>query len=276
MTRMRIKPVIITALAAALGTSWQPAAAHAESATECTLLQFCYCVNTELNGLIEERVTGIRKLLAAQHAQRKVIGYISTPLSSLEGGYFGVNADAAADVKARLEKQYGADFLWMLNPGASHLLPPDDNLLPGNATGADYMWMWTRVLEGPDGLGRDLDWFYFVGPSDFAATLKLTGADDMRAIDAYYDKRAVTDPGIKRVDKDKFRAYYALRAAVTYSYGSHDEWNIARAINGKRRAADAQTGFAKQLAIFFDGKPAPPPLFEEAITPGAAGACPQK
>ena len=270
------KTIATAALAAALSVSCPFPAAHAESATECTLLQFCYCVNTELNGLIEERVAGIRKLLAAQRAQGKIIGYISTPLSSLEGGYFGVNADAAADVKARLEKQYGADFLWMLNPGASHLLPPDASLLPGNATGADYMWMWTRVLEGLDGLGRDFDWFYFVGPSDFAATLKLVGADDMRAIDAYYDKRALTDPGIKSIDRNKFRAYYGLRAAVTYSYGSHDEWNIARAINVKRRASDDKVGLAKQLAIFFDGKPAPPPLFEEAIVPGTAGACPVK
>jgi hypothetical protein len=271
-----VKPVVMTALAVALSGTWQPPAAYADNATECTLLQFCYCVNTELNGLIEDRVAGIRKLLAAQRAQGKLIGYISTPLSSLEGGYYGVNADTAADVKLRLEKQYGADFLWMLNPGANYLLPPDQSLLPKNATGADYMLIWTRVLEGTDGLGGDFDWAYFVGPSDFAAALKLVGGDDMRAIDAYYDRRAVTDPGIKQIDRNKFRAYYALRAAVTYSYGSHDEWNIVRAINAKRREANPNAGFAKQLAIFFDGKPAPPPLFETPIVAGNAGACSQK
>jgi hypothetical protein len=271
-----MKPLLIPALAVALSAVWQMPAAYADNATECTLLQFCYCVNTELNGLIEERVAGVRKLLAAQRAQGKLIGYISTPLSSLEGAYYGVNADAAVDLKSRLEKQYGSDFLWMLNPGASFLLPPDENILPRNATGADFMWMWTRVLEGPDGLGRDFDWVYFVGPSDFATFLKLPGVDDMRALNAYYDKRAVTDPGIKQVDRDKFRAYYGLRAAVTYSYGSHDEWNIARAINAKRREADPKLGFAKELAIFFDGKPVPPPLFDTPTTPGTAGACPVK
>lgn len=271
-----IKAIVITGLAVTLSGTWQLSQARADNATECTLLQFCYCVNTDLNGLIEERIAGVRKLLAAQRTQGKLIGYISTPLSSLEGAYYGVNADTAADVKSRLEKQYGADFLWMLNPGANSLLPPDESLLPRNATGADFMWMWTRVLEGPDGLGRDFDWVYFVGPSDFAVTLKLAGGDDMRALNAYYDKRALTDPGIKQIDRDKFRAYYALRAAVTYSYGSHDEWNIARAINAKRREADPKLGFAKQLAIFFDGKPVPPALFETPITPGTAGACSQK
>jgi hypothetical protein len=45
--------------------------------------------------LIEERISAIRRLLAAQRTQGKLIGYISTPISSLEGCYFGVNADAA-------------------------------------------------------------------------------------------------------------------------------------------------------------------------------------
>jgi hypothetical protein len=179
-------------------------------------------------------------------------------------------------VKGRVEKRFGGDFLWMLNTAAEYLLPPDKDLLPRAATGSDYMWMWTRVLEGLDGLGGDFDWMYFVGPSDYASILKLSGTDDLRAIDAYYDNRALSDPGIKAIDKAKFRAYYGLRAAVTYSYGSHDEWDIARAINAKRREADPKTGFAKQLAIFFDGRPVPPPLFEAQVVPGNAGACPAK
>lgn len=250
-----------------------PRAAVAERLTQCTLLNFCYCVDTELDGVIEQRVAGIRNLLVTERDRGKLIGYISTPLSSLEGSYYGVNADVAADVKSRVEKRFGSEFIWMLNPGADYLLPPDRSLLPKEATGADYMWMWTRVLEGPDGLGRDFDLVYFVGPHDFRSTLKLTGINDLGAINSYYDNRASTDSSIKQIDRDKFRAYYGLRAAVTYSYGSHDEWNIARAINAKRLDADPKAGLAKQLAIYFDGKPISPPQFEASIGTGDAGVC---
>jgi hypothetical protein len=37
---------------------------------------------------------------------------------------------------------------------------------------------------------------------------------------------APTDPELKKVDKTTFRNYDALRACVSLSYGSHDEWNI--------------------------------------------------
>jgi hypothetical protein len=37
-------------------------------------------------------------------------------------------------------------------------------------------------MEGRDGLGRDFDFIYFVGPSDFARFFGLTGESDMRRI----------------------------------------------------------------------------------------------
>src|SRR5690242_15253012 len=93
---------IVVGVGLALGAAARPA--MAEKLTQCTLLNFCYCVDTELNGLIEQRVAGIRNLLGTERGKGKLTGYISTPLSGLEGGYYGVNADAAGDVKARLEK----------------------------------------------------------------------------------------------------------------------------------------------------------------------------
>jgi hypothetical protein len=248
-------------------------AARAEHLTQCTLLQICYCVNTDFNPIIEDRVAKIHQLIAGQRKQGKFIGYISTPLSTIEGSYFGLNAQTAADVKARLEKQLGADFVWMLNPGANDIIPGEKSVLPNTATGADYMWMWTRILEGSDGLGSDFDWIYFVGPADFARTLKLTGTDDMRTIDAYYDAHA---DELKAVSKVKFRAYYGLRAAISFSYGSHDEWNVARAIDAKRRAADPTLGLADQLGIYFNGVAVAPALFEATVVPGNAGACAEK
>jgi hypothetical protein len=69
------------------------------------------------------------------------------------------------------------------------------------------------------------------------------------------------------------RDYCALRASVAFSYGSHDEWNIVRVINQKRHDADSKTGIARQMGVFFDGKPVPPGLFETAVAAGDARAC---
>jgi hypothetical protein len=160
---------------------------------------------------MDKHVADIRKAIRAQRDLGKAIGYISIPISTIEGGYFGVNSDTANDVGARLEARMGKDLVWTLNPGAKEWS------LPGSPTGADYMFMWATVLEGTDSLGSDFDFFYFVGPSDFAALLKLDGTADMQKLEAYYDKRAATDPGITKVDKRAFRNFYALRASVAFS-----------------------------------------------------------
>ena len=136
------------------------------------------------------------------------------------------------------------------------------------------MLMWTRVLEGPDGSGPDFDFVYFVGPSDFAQHFSLDGHNDMKRLDEYYDGLSKTDPGLKSVDKTKFRNYYGLRASVSFSRGSHDEWDIVRSINGKRRATDSGVGITDQIAVFFDGKAIPPAMFEEPTAAGYAGSCP--
>ena len=41
------------------------------------------------------------------------------------------------------------------------------------ASGADFMYMWTEILEGPTGLGEDFDFFYFGGPPTFGKTSRL-------------------------------------------------------------------------------------------------------
>ena len=249
--------------AAILGA--RPAAA--DQVTSCSHLQFCYCVNRDLLPTIEKHVAAIRKAIATERGAGKAIGYVSVPISSLEGSYYKVNVETAAGIVSRLSEQFGNGSVWMLNPGL------DDWALPQGASGAEYMLMWTRVLEGQDGTGPDFDFVYFAGPSDFARTLRLTGKDDMVALDAEYDRRLATDPGIKNVDKRQFRNYYALRASVAFSFGSHDEWNIVRAINEKRRAIDKVRGIAKQLGVFFDGRSVPPGLFEAPVAPGNVGMC---
>ncbi len=104
----------------------------------------------------------------------------------------------------------------------------------------EYMVMWTAVLEGADGMG-DFDAAYFAGPQDFARFFGFDGTNDMRKLDAFFDKRVVSDPDFAKaaqggLTKSAFRRYYALRASAAVSRGAHDEWNIFRLVNDKRRA----------------------------------------
>ena len=100
----------------------------------------------------------------------------------------------------------------------------------------------------------------------------------MEKIEAYFDSRLASDPALKKavdqnqISKRTFRNYYGLRASVSFSYGSHDEWNIARLINERRRGA-ADFGIANQLPIQFDGHAAAPGNFEEGLAGGDIGRC---
>lgn len=263
------KLIPVTVCIAAFAAS---ATAHAARATECTVLNICYCVEQDLKGAIDTNVSKIRQAIAEQKSAGKAVGYMSVPISTVGGGYFGVNIDATEKIKANVEKRFGANSLWILNPGEKNFA------LPREANGADYMLMWTRVLEGPAGLGEDFDFYYFVGPSDFGAALGLTGEGDMEKIDALFDQRLAADEGLRRevergrVSKQTFRHYYSLRASITFSYGAHDEWNILRVLNDKRRGA-AQLGVANQIASFYDGRPTPPSAAEQSVSTGYMGRC---
>jgi hypothetical protein len=247
---------------------WQTTV-KAVSITECTSGKFCYCVNSELIETINQRVKYIRGMVADQKRHGKSIGYMSIPISTIGGSYFSVNTVVAAEVKQYVENRLGPEDAWIINPASK------DVALPPGATGADYMLMWTKVLEGDNGLGDDFDFVYFVGPSAFARHFSLDGQRDMEIISKYYDELSKKDTELRKVDKKSFREYYSLRASVSFSYGSHDEWNIVRAINERRRA-DTKYGLTKQLAVLFDGHAVPPGQFESAIASGNTGECPQK
>ena len=62
------------------------------------------------------------------------------------------------------------------------------------------------------------------------------------------------------------------RASVAFSYGSHDEWNIAHVLNERRRGAN-EFGIAGQISILFDGNSVTPSNFEGAVAAGDVGSC---
>src|SRR5215471_13005844 len=89
-------------------TSGMPLPALAANATECTASSLCYCVNTDFKPAIDEKVAYFRKLIAAEKAKGKAVGYLSVPLSSVGGANFGVNRDVAQAVKERAEMRFGS------------------------------------------------------------------------------------------------------------------------------------------------------------------------
>ena len=246
-------------------------AANAAKTTECTKINICYCVDSDMRGAVDAKVARFRQLLADQRKAGKLVGYMSVPLSPAGGGNFDVNKEVAESAKSAIEKRFGGEQVFVLNPGTS------DADLPKGASGADYMLMWTTVIEGPNGLGEDLDFVYFVGPQDFARYFRLDGTGDMAKIDQFFEQRAKSNPGFEKAVKDglsktAFRNYYALKASTAFSRGSHDEWNIVRAVNERRRG-DAKYGIANQLPVLFDGSGIAPSAWETSIADGYVGKC---
>jgi hypothetical protein len=263
---------IAVATVAALGVP----AADAANATECTGVGLCYCINADFRAAIAEKVDYFRKAIADQKAKGKAVGYMSVPLSTAGGAYFGVNRDVAEKVKERVEGRLGPNSAWLLDPTAKEAdLPTINNVRAGQG---DYLLMWTRILEGQNALGEDFDFIYFVGPSDFAGFFGLGGKDDMDRIAAYFDDRLQKDADLKRavergtVSRTTFRNYYVLRASVAFSAGAHDEWNVIRAVNTRRRD-DKAYGMANQLPVLFDGRAVSTGEFEQPVAGGNVGAC---
>jgi hypothetical protein len=250
--------------------------AHAANATQCTLTGLCYCSNADFSAAIAEKVAYYRTTIAAERAKGKAIGYLSVPLSTAGGAYFGINREVAKHTKERIEARFGPNAVWVLDPTAKEAdLPTLNNV---RASQGDYLVMWTRVLEGAGGVGDELDFVWFAGPSDFASYFGLTGKGDMERIAAFYEDRLAKDADFKRVvdsgrvTPQSFRNYYALRASASFSTGAHDEWNAIRAINQKRRD-DPKLGITQQLPVFFDGRALSSAEFEREVGTGNAGAC---
>ncbi|MEO8486459.1 MAG: hypothetical protein ABI585_08985 [Betaproteobacteria bacterium] len=264
---MRASALAVFTVAAALIS----ALASAAPSTECTKIGICYCVNDEHKATITQRVDRFRSVIAEQRKAGKSVGYLSVPLTSAGGGNFDINKEVAEKAKQAIEARYGADYVYVLNPG----VPEAD--LPRNAGGADYMLMWTTLLEGDDGLGNDFDFVYFAGPQDFARYFGFDGVNDGAKLDAFYDARVKSNPAFAKaaeggLTKPVFRRYYAFRASSTVSRGAHDEWNIFRMVNEKRRA-DPKIGAPGQIPVLFDGRGVNPSDHEAAVSEGYVGRC---
>jgi len=220
-----------------------------------------YCADPAFDAVVAAQAQTIRADVQAARQTGRLVIYASTPISPRGGGLEKVNVEIAAAVKARLEKTYGAGA-WVLDPGAYQL----PTVAGKSAGGGEYMVMWTRVLGGDDGAGRDIDMVHFTGPDDMRAFFGCASDDVTGCLERWLTARAASDPAMRRTADDAqarraFLRYYAMRASAAYSAGAHDEWNIVVRINRKR-------GLGDQIAMFFDGRAVSPAAMETEIVPG--------
>jgi hypothetical protein len=255
--------VLVLALVTGLAPSAAPAAeCAAPKAVVTTAVGMKYCADPVFDAAIATLVQRARQDARAQRRAGKLIVYASTPISPRGGGHVETNLEIAASVKSRLEKEYGG-AVWVLDPGR-YQMPDVGGKSPG---GADYMVMWTAVLAGEDGMGRDFDMVHFTGPNDMRAFFGCLRDDVTGCLDRWLTARAGGDEKLRAgiaadsARRQAFLRYYALRASSAYSSGAHDEWNIFVRINRRRPLGE-------QVAVFFDGRPASPAEMETEVAPG--------
>ncbi len=227
-----------------------------------TVVGIKYCSDPAFNEVIARQIERIRQEIRGHRQAGKLIIYASTPISRRGGGHEPTNLAVAASVKVKLEREYGS-AVWVLDPGTYPL--PDVGGKP--AGGAEYMVVWTAVLAGEDGTGKDVDMVHFTGPMDMRRFFGCTGDDLGGCLARWLGARAAADPKLRSEIAEHperragFLRYYALRASSSYSTGAHDEWNIFVKINRKRPLGE-------QIAMFFDGRPASPAEMETEVSPG--------
>lgn len=160
--------------------------------------------------------------------------------------------------------------------------------------GGDYMRMWTRILveDGEDNAGRRWDAMYFLGPGDVHDFFSEGGSRTWTAgVEEHFARKLTMDREFyeafappfydadgKRLSgpaertewgrrRDAFFRYYTIRAGVNFSFGSHDEWNIWRLLNERRRTSHRE-GLADQIAGYFEGGQIDPASATSPTSPG--------
>jgi hypothetical protein len=269
------------ALAMVLGLTLQSALAAQEPAPSKQILKTplgtCYEVDPDFLPAITHTVQTLRSQIRMQ-AGDKLVAYLSVPLTARGGGYRPLNVEVSEFLKSRMESRFQGR-VWVLAPGKVESELPQVN--GKSPQGGEYMYMWTSVLAGDDGYGRDFNFLFAAGPSDIRA---FFGApeDTFASLERYIDLRAKADTdfrdnvALKAEAKKRFLAYYATKASVAFSDGSHDEWNIFVEINRRRRSNQKTFGLGDQIPVFFDGRGVSPGEMEQKVSPGYEKTCPEK
>jgi hypothetical protein len=230
---------------------------------KATVIGSYFNVDPRFDKAMQERIAQARRDLRAQRQAGKFTAYLSVPISSRGGGWEATNLEISAFTKQRLEAQSGGT-IWYLNPGEYQIVNVDGK----EPDGGEFLWMWTEILAGEEGLGKDFDSVYFLGPTDTAAFFARYQRPGERLPDGiqHYLERQSSDEFKRAILADPerllaFRRFYQLRASVHWSKGAHDEWNIFVRLNKKR-------GVGEQIPMWYDGRALSPAEMEGEVERG--------
>lgn len=232
--------------------------------------------------IFDKQINLITKDIARARVEKKLIIYLSCPISGRGGGHSDTNVKIANHTTRRLLAQWGERF-FILNPAQYQLeskegagllqqhmrtlkLTDSDIALLPKPTGGDYMRMWTKVLveDHHSNTGEQFDGFYFLGPKDVSAFFRQSGAQTTTAaIEDYIARQFSCDKTFRHQFRDSdrlqhFFKFYAIKASSAFSLGCHDEWNIFVKLNQKRLQISKQNAIGDLLAGYFDGEQLPP------------------
>jgi hypothetical protein len=227
-----------------------------------TILGLALCIDPAFEPAIAAHVEKIRSDVSAQRQAGKLVLYLSTPVGPRDGGRERIDLDVAKAVKVRLERELG-DRVWVLDPH-QYALPPLEGRAPGPE---EQMLVWTRMLAGTDGLGRDVDLAYFTGPTDVRAYFGCARGDLVGCLARWIAARMAGEEAFRmEVEADPggqaaLLRYYAVRASSAQSKTAHDEWNVFVRINRRRPLEE-------QIGMFFDGRALSPAEVETPVWPG--------
>ncbi len=177
--------------------------------------------------IFEGQVKFIQEDIRRAEVEDRVVVYLSCPISSRGGGYYGTNVEIANHTAHRLMMEWGSRF-WILNPCQYQLESKEgtglikrhaetlklkkeidinidiDELAKDPATkpqGGDYMRMWTRVLveDGGGNRGSRFGAYYFIGPSDVWKFFTQGGATSLTAgVEEYFARKFTMDPDFRK------------------------------------------------------------------------------
>jgi hypothetical protein len=220
-------------------------------------------------------------------AQYQLESKAGTGLMNEHAEYLGLDLNRLIDVAGR---PLGGDYMRMWT-----------TVLVENGTKVGYR----DIPAALENSGQNFDAFYFLGPRDVHSFFLTEGETLTAGIQAYLARKFATDPDFREeysdpspswqrlgprtaINEDAYRLrdqwnykridflrYYGLKASVTYSLGSHDEWLIFRALNELRRRntrnadkymVDGDAG--EQIAGFFDGGQIDPASTESVVSHG--------
>jgi ketosteroid isomerase-like protein len=240
----------------------------------------------------------------AKHVERRLLSRWGEGFWVLNPAQYQLESKAGAGLIERHAKTLKIDLPLLrsyANPNGGDYMRMWTTVLAMNGTNVAGR----KVAQTFINTGQFFDAFYFIGPRDVQEFFGTAGETLTSGIQEYFARKLATDSDFRdffSVDgidwhrlkpnehlpstqvalrdewqdmRSDFFRYYAVRASVNFSLGSHDEWLIFKALNDRRRVLTRDPGqfmidgdVGDQIAGYFDGGQINPASTEAPVSRG--------